>query len=244
MPFARSSRAASPVPEVPPSPAAPGHTQAPSLSIAPLKGQVTPCSSRRYSVLTHGSPCTPFGVDLRPKGVKRVAYWMTVMDEPGKTRNWDDDFQVITYDDKNDVTVRAPRRPHFGSVSSLWAAAIPGTVFQEPKPASVSPPVGSITRSLAQSGVSSTRTQRRRRARAVLDDRPRPFRCVECSARFGMRGHLSQHERYVHSGHRPHKCTWAGCDVSFGTIFAKKQVRLDESYCSLRHYATSCDHCN
>lgn len=51
----------------------------------------------------------------------------------------------------------------------------------------------------------------------------RAWICEECDARFNIKGHLSQHWRYVHEKFRPHHCLEKGCDAKFGTRFARSQ---------------------
>lgn len=55
------------------------------------------------------------------------------------------------------------------------------------------------------------------------DDRERQWACELCSSRFSIKGHLSQHHRYVHEKYRPHRCPVTECDASFGTRFARSQ---------------------
>lgn len=55
------------------------------------------------------------------------------------------------------------------------------------------------------------------------EDRARPWACEQCSSRFSIKGHLSQHNRYVHEKYRPHCCPKIGCSASFGTRFARSQ---------------------
>jgi hypothetical protein len=51
--------------------------------------------------------------------------------------------------------------------------------------------------------------------------RARPWACELCASRFSIKGHLSQHNRYVHEKYRPHTCP--SCSASFGTRFARSQ---------------------
>jgi hypothetical protein len=51
----------------------------------------------------------------------------------------------------------------------------------------------------------------------------RPWECDLCPSRFSIKGHLSQHKRYVHAKFRPHGCEVTGCAASFGTRFARSQ---------------------
>jgi rubrerythrin len=53
------------------------------------------------------------------------------------------------------------------------------------------------------------------------EDRARPWACELCASRFSIKGHLSQHNRYVHEKYRPHTCP--SCSASFGTRFARSQ---------------------
>lgn len=55
------------------------------------------------------------------------------------------------------------------------------------------------------------------------EDRARPWACELCPSRFSIKGHLSQHNRYVHEKYRPHCCPRIGCSASFGTRFARSQ---------------------
>jgi hypothetical protein len=55
------------------------------------------------------------------------------------------------------------------------------------------------------------------------DERARPWACELCPSRFSIKGHLSQHNRYVHEKYRPHCCPKVGCTASFGTRFARSQ---------------------
>lgn len=55
------------------------------------------------------------------------------------------------------------------------------------------------------------------------EDRARPWACELCPSRFSIKGHLSQHNRYVHEKYRPHRCPKSGCSASFGTRFARSQ---------------------
>jgi hypothetical protein len=55
------------------------------------------------------------------------------------------------------------------------------------------------------------------------EDRARPWACELCPSRFSIKGHLSQHNRYVHEKYRPHCCPKVGCSASFGTRFARSQ---------------------
>lgn len=55
------------------------------------------------------------------------------------------------------------------------------------------------------------------------DDRERQWACELCFSRFSIKGHLSQHLRYVHEKYRPHRCPVTECDASFGTRFARSQ---------------------
>lgn len=49
----------------------------------------------------------------------------------------------------------------------------------------------------------------------------RPWHCELCPSRFNIKGHLSQHVRYVHQKYRPHLCDI--CESAFGTRFARTQ---------------------
>lgn len=69
-------------------------------------------------------------------------------------------------------------------------------------------------RSTARNGGSST-------AGTQKDDKDRPWACQLCPSRFSIKGHLSQHNRYVHEKYRPHACP--SCPASFGTRFARSQ---------------------
>ena len=51
----------------------------------------------------------------------------------------------------------------------------------------------------------------------------RPWTCERCDAAFVLKGHLSQHIKYVHLKVRPHACLRAGCSAAFGTQFARNQ---------------------
>lgn len=59
---------------------------------------------------------------------------------------------------------------------------------------------------------------------ADRDECPRrPFACSKCKSRFRIKGHLSQHYRYVHEKHRPHSCRLLECNATFSTGFARDQ---------------------
>lgn len=60
-------------------------------------------------------------------------------------------------------------------------------------------------------------------AEGSREDRERPWACELCPSRFSIKGHLSQHNRYVHEKYRPHCCPRSGCSASFGTRFARSQ---------------------
>lgn len=60
-------------------------------------------------------------------------------------------------------------------------------------------------------------------ASGACDDRERPWACELCPSSFSIKGHLSQHNRYVHEKYRPHQCLVKECDASFGTRFARSQ---------------------
>lgn len=60
-------------------------------------------------------------------------------------------------------------------------------------------------------------------AEGSREDRERPWACELCPSRFSIKGHLSQHNRYVHEKYRPHRCPRSGCSASFGTRFARSQ---------------------
>lgn len=82
-------------------------------------------------------------------------------------------------------------------------------------------------------------------AAGECDDGDKQWACEMCSSRFSIKGHLSQHHRYVHEKYRPHRCPFRKCDASFGTRFARSQhiwtvhENLKPFHCNFGHCKSS-----
>lgn len=114
-----------------------------------------------------------------------------------------------------------PKPPQPGPARTFWSVVMNS---DEPVPPSASvsaPPLTSAAAVVPPS--TTTRGSKRRRLAATPTSSARPWKCELCDSAFALKGHLSQHIKYVHQKLRPHACPRPGCTAAFGTQFARNQ---------------------